>query len=212
MDYINLAANFMDYSKPAGAEAIQRAITSLEQNGIEAELVSRAEIKEKVLGLIPDGSEVLQATSVTLEELGIAEVINTSGKYDAIKPKLATMSREEQNREMQRLGAAPEFVVGSVHAVTEDGKVVIASNSGSQIPSYAYGADKVIWVVGTQKIVPDLDTAFDRIYKYTLPLESERAHKAYGVAGSFVSKILIFNRETKPGRITLLFVDDSIGF
>ena len=93
-----------------------------------------------------------------------------------------------------------------------DGKVLIASNTGSQLPAYAYGASKVIWIVGTQKIVNDLEDGMKRIYEYTLPLESERAQKAYGVAGSAVSKLLIVNQEVTPGRITIIFVPENIGY
>ena len=113
---------------------------------------------------------------------------------------------------MKKTGAAPEYCIGSVHAVTQDGKVFIASNTGSQLPSYAYGSANVIWVVGTQKIVKDFDEANERIYKYTLPLESERARKAYGVPGSAVNKMLIVNKEVAPGRITIIFVNEKLGF
>ena len=121
------------------------------------------------------------------------------------------MDRKTQSRQMQVLGAAPEWTSGSVHAITQDGKVLIASNSGSQIPGYAYGSDHVIWVVGAQKIVKDFDTGIERIYEYSLPLENERAQKAYGI-GSFVSKILVFNREPKPHRTILILVKENIGY
>ena len=122
------------------------------------------------------------------------------------------MNRETDHREMQRLGAAPEYVIGSVHAVTEDGKVIIASNTGSQLPGYAYSADHVIWVVGAQKIVKNVDEGIKRIYEYVLPLESERAHKAYGVEGSFVSKLLIMNREPNPNRIKIILIKEPAGY
>ncbi len=103
-------------------------------------------------------------------------------------------------------------MVGSVHAVTENGQVVVASNTGSQLPAYAYGSQNVIWVVGTQKIVSDLDAAFNRINEYVLPLEADRARKAYGVEGSNVSKLLILNKEINPNRIKLIFVNENLGF
>lgn len=113
---------------------------------------------------------------------------------------------------MQRLGATPEWVLGSVHAVTETGEALIASNTGSQLPAYAFGVGKVIWVVGTQKIVKDREEGLGRIYEHSLPLESERAKKAYGVPGSAVNKILIVNREVQPGRITMILVNERLGF
>ncbi len=99
-----------------------------------------------------------------------------------------------------------------MHAVTEDGKVLIASNSGSQLPAYAYGSGHVIWVVGAQKIVKNLDEGIKRIYEHSLPLESERARKAYGVPGSAVNKLLIINKEIIPGRITMILTKEKLGF
>jgi hypothetical protein len=150
-------------------------------------------------------------TSETLRELGLEQVFNESGDYESVKVKLTTMNRETQSNDMQKLGAAADYSIGSVHAVTEDGKVIIASNSGSQLPGYAYGSPHVVWIVGSQKLVKNLDEGIKRIYDYVLPLESERAHKAYGVSGSFVSKLLIFNKERK-GRITMIIVKKVLGF
>ena len=196
----------------ASNETIEKTITKLQENGIDAILVETAtEAKKEVLSRIHEKVEVMTMTSMTLEETGIAVEINESGKYDSVKAKLATMDRATQGGEMQRIGAAPEYAIGSVHAVTEDGKVVIASNSGSQLPGYSYGADHVIWVVGAHKIVKDLDSGLKRVYDYVLPLESERAKNAYGVPGSRVSKLLIFNKE-REGRITLIFVKEKLGY
>ena len=121
------------------------------------------------------------------------------------------MDQKIQGAEMKKLGAAPEWAIGSVHAVTEDGKVVVASATGSQLPAYAYGSLHVLWIVGAQKIVKDMNEATKRVYEYVLPLESERAMKAYGM-GSNVNKELIFNKEVTPGRITMIIVKEKIGF
>ena len=192
---------------------IDETIEALTQNGIQGFVVdTHEEAKNKVLELVPEGEEVFTVTSQTLDESGIASAINESGKYKSVRKELMSLDREKDASLMQKIGAAPQYVVGSVHAVTEDGKVVVASNSGSQLPAYAYGAAHVIWVVSADKITKDLDGALKRIHDYVLPLESERAHKAYGVQGSFVSKLLIFNRETNAQRITLIFVKEKLGF
>jgi hypothetical protein len=152
-------------------------------------------------------------SSVTLDTIGLAKEINESGKYNSVKAKLMKMDRTTQGLEMQKLGAAPEYVVGSVHAVTQDGKLLIASNTGSQLPAYAFGASHVIWVVGTQKIVKDEEEGKKRIYEYVLPLESERINKLNNItAGSFVSKLLAINRERKPDRLNVIFVKEKLGF
>ena len=122
------------------------------------------------------------------------------------------MNRETDSKKMKEMACIPDWTIGSVHALTEDGKLVIASNTGSQLPAYVYGANNVIFVLGTQKIVKDLDEAFDRIYKYVLPLESERAKKAYGAKESNVSKILIINKEIQPNRIKVILINKNLGF
>lgn len=203
----------MNYTKLPPRETIEKTIAALKANGIDAVFAENgAEARHKVLTLLPPGSEVMNMTSVTLETAGIAKEILESGKFKAVRSTLNAMDRKTQGAEMQKLGAAPEWTIGSVHAVTEAGEVLVASNTGSQLPAYAYGASRVVWVVGAQKIVRDREQGFRRIYEHTLPLESERAKKAYGVPGSFVSKILIVAREVQPNRITLILVNEALGF
>jgi L-lactate utilization protein LutC len=151
-------------------------------------------------------------TSVTLETTGIAKELNESGKWRSVKQALMAMQRETDGRTMQVMGSAPEYAVGSVHAVTEMGDLVIASNTGSQLPAYAYGADHVIFVVGAQKIVPTFEMAMERLDSYVLPLESDRAHRAYGVEKSNVSKLLVIHNEVRPERIHVVIVRESLGF
>ena len=201
-----------DWSALASKESTQKAIIALKVNGINAIIVKTGvEAKNKVIEMLPKNAEVISMSSVTLDMAGITKEINESGKYDSVKNKLAKMDRETQGLEMQRIGAAPEYAVGSVHAVTEDGKLLIASNTGSQLPAYTYGASHVIWVAGTQKIVKNLDEALKRIYEYVLPLESERLKKLYGVPSN-VSKLLIINKEIAPNRLTLILVKEKLGF
>lgn len=191
---------------------IEKTIKALKANGIDAQIVNTSEeAKKKVLELIPPGSEVMTMTSMTCEAIGILPELNESGNYRSVRQKFGTMDRNTQKQEMSRLGAAPEVTTGSVHAVTQDGNVLIASASGSQLPAYAYGAGKVVWIVGAQKIVKNTDEGFKRISEYTLPLENARALKAYGV-GSGINKVLIINKETTSGRIFMIIVKEKLGF
>lgn len=184
---------------------MEKVLEALKKNGMDACVVENGgEVKKKVLEMIPAGAEVMCMSSVTLDTIGLSEL-------DTVKKQLMTMDRATQGREMRKAGSAPDWVIGSVQAVTEDGQVVMASNSGSQLPAYAYGSEHVIWVVGQQKIVKNLDEAFKRIYEYVLPLEDARAQKAYGM-GSNVSKILIINKEIAPQRITVILVKEKLGF
>lgn len=203
-----------NWDELADEQTIQNTIKALKQNGIEAVVVRNGEgAKKKVLESIPKGSEVMTMTSVTLDTIGLSEEINKAGgRFKPVRNKLYAMDRNTQQQEMNRLGSVPEFAVGSVHAVTEDGHILIASNTGSQLPAYAYGALHVIWVVGTQKIVKNTDEGIKRIYEHSLPLESERAKKAYGVSGSAINKILIINQEVQPGRVKLILAKERLGF
>lgn len=196
----------------ADEKTIERTVSILRSNGIEVFAVENGkQAKEKILDILPRGAEVMDMTSMTLDSIGISNEIVESGKLNSVRKKLMSMDMSTQGSEMRKLGASPEWVIGSVHAVTEDGKVLIASASGSQLPAYAYGSGHVIWVVGTQKIVKNLDEGLKRIYEYTFPLEDERAKRAYGV-GSGVNKILIVNKEKIAGRITIIFVKEKLGF
>lgn len=200
------------YAQLADEETTQKTVKGLESNNFKVEVVENGEeAKKKVLELLPEGAEVFTMTSQTLEAIGVDKEINQSGKYNAIRPKLFAMDRNTQAREMAKLGAAPDWVVASAHAVTEDGHLLIASNTGSQLSAEAYAGGKVVFVVGCQKIVKNTDEGIKRIYEYSLPLEDERARKAYGMS-SAVNKILIINKEVMPERITVILVREKLGF
>jgi hypothetical protein len=201
-----------EFAELASDERIRATAGALERNGIRAVVVPTGqEARRRVSGLLTGGAEVFNNTSQTLEAIGVADDIERSGRYQATRLRLYQMDREMQAREMRRLAAAPDFVVGSVHAVTEQGSLLIASASGSQLGPLASGAGHVILVVGAQKIVADLETGLRRIREYCYPLEDERAREAYGVR-SGVNTILIINRVLTPRRVTTILVGERLGF
>ena len=200
------------FARQANDERIERTSKALAANGIQTLIAENgAEAKRLFFELVPEGSEVFLGSSVTLETLGIKDEIDKSGKYDALRPRMFAMNRETQGREIRKLGGAPDFAAGSVHAVTEDGHVLIASNTGSQLGPYASGAGKIIWVVGSQKIVKDLNEGLRRIQEYVVPLEEEHMQQLYHVSTN-VSKLLIVNKEIRPDRITMIIVKEELGF
>jgi hypothetical protein len=201
-----------EFQTLASDERVRRTAAALQENGIGVLRAADAEeARQIVLGLIPQGARVHQGASLTLETAGITAAIESSDQYVALRPRIQTMDRATQGDEMRRLTAAPDVMLGSVHAVTEAGSLVTASASGSQLGPYAGGAGRVILVVGTQKIVPDLEAALRRIDDYVFPLEDARAMQAYGFH-SGVNKLLIINREFLPDRITVVLVDEALGF
>src|ERR1044071_99759 len=201
-----------EFANLASDEQIERTAKALEANGIHAIIAENGEEARRIFfELIPEGAEVFLGASVTLETLGIKDEVDTSGRYEALRPKMFAMDRATQGREIRKLGGAPDYAAGSVHAVTEAGQVLIASNTGSQLGPYASGAGKVIWVVGAQKIVKDLNEGFRRIYEYDLPLETEHMKQLYN-APTNVSKILVVNREIRPDRIIMIIVKEELGY
>jgi len=196
----------------ADEDRVRRTALALERNGITVlRAADAADAKRIVLGLIPPGSQVHHGASQTLEATGIEAELDQSGRYEPVRPTIWSMDRATQADEIRRLGASPDVMLGSVHAVTEGGSLITASMGGGQLGPYASGAGRVILVVGTQKIVSDLDEGLRRIDEYAFPLEDARAQAAYGVH-SGVNKVLIINREINPGRITVVLVDEVLGF
>jgi acyl-CoA hydrolase len=192
-------------------DTLAATVTALEEHGFSVEVVDDLDAaREVVLARVPHGSSVMTNTSVTLQEAGITDAVNDSGHYDSARAKMAGLDFATQLQEMKAIGGQPDYALGSVHAITRDGVLVIASASGSQLASYAWGAANVIFVAGAQKLVPTVEAARDRIYSHSLVLEDGRAVAAYG-QHSYVGKILEIHAEL-PGRIHIVLVRQPAGF
>lgn len=199
------------FGAAASEERIQRAAAALRLNNIEAIVVDDADAaKLAVLERIPAGAEVHTAASQTLVTTGIQAALETMPDISWLRKQTVAMDRATQGREIRRLVAAPDVMVGSVQALTEGGHLLTASNSGSQLGPYASGAGLVIWVIGAQKIVANVAEGLRRIEEHALPLESERLQRLMG-RESVVSKVLITYRESMPGRGVAVIVRDAIG-
>jgi len=199
------------FTDPAPASRLERAAAALTAHAFTVEILDdAAAARTRVRDLIPEGASVFTGASETLRLSGIEEDINNSGRYDALKSR-PPMDRVTQRNEIWAALSTSDVIVGSVAAVTETGSLVVASASGSQLPGYAGAAARVIWVVGAQKVVPDLSTALRRVEEHCLPLESERAMRVYGQP-SAANRVLILNAEPEPGRGTVLLLREAIGF
>ncbi|MET0772920.1 MAG: LUD domain-containing protein [Candidatus Limnocylindrales bacterium] len=211
MSTATLIPTTTEFDAPASDEVIDRTAEALRARGYEVRIAEdREQARELALGLIPDGSDVNQASSKTVDELGIGEALVERAEYTALRPLLWSMDRATQGKQIRQLGSGPDVVIGSVHALTEDGVLLASSMSGSQLGQYAGGAGKVVLVVGSQKIVPDLATAFQRIDEHVVPLEDARALQAYGVHTAQNKTLII--RGDLPGRVAVVLVRDAIGF
>ena len=190
--------------------AVDRAAAGLRAHGFDARIVPDGDAaRELLISLVPDGAEVGEGASATLDQIGVTEIIETSGRFDAVRPRTRAMDRATQMNEMRKLGAAPDVQINSVQAVTEDGHMVVVAMSGSQLGPIVSGAGRVVLVAGAQKIVPDLAAAFRRVEEYSYPIEDARAQQAYGVH-SAINKMLVLNGDF-PGRTTVILVREALG-
>jgi LUD domain len=200
-----------DFAAPSPTDRIERVAEALERHNIEAIVVATgAEARGRVLAMIPPGAEVHWGKSATLDAIGVTEELLAEGRYDPVRPRYQAMDRATQGREIRKLMAAPDFMLGSVQAITDDGALVIASYSASQIGPIALAAGRVILVVGSQKIVADLDEGIRRAREHVLPYEDARLQEQLGVPTK-LAKLLVVYEEPRPGRMTVVLVGEPVG-
>ena len=201
-----------EFTVLADDKQIERTVQALQAHNIETLIAENAEEARRMFfELVPEGAEVFLGASVTLEALGIKDEIDQSGRFQALRPRMFAMDRATQGREIRKMGAGPDYAAGSVHAVTENGQVMTASNTGSQLGPYAYGAGKVIWVVGAQKLVRNIEEGMRRIEEYCVPREEVHMQQLYN-SHTGLNKVLIVNKEIRPGRITMIIVKEELGY
>jgi hypothetical protein len=192
-------------------QTLGATVVALEEHGFSVEVVEVLDAARKtVLARIPEGSSVMTNTSVTLQETGIADAINDGGPYKSVRNEMMALDFATQGQQMKAIAGAPDYALGSVHAVTQGGALFVASASGSQMATYAWGAANVIFVVGAQKLVLTPESARERIFEHSLKLEDARALAAYG-QNSAVGKILEIHQEM-PGRIHIVLIRQTVGF
>jgi LUD domain len=201
----------VDFAAPASKAELTALAERLRERNFEVVIVDGGdEARAEVLKRIPEGASIHSGKSKTLEDTGIFNALLDDDRYDFIRRKTLKMDRRTQMREISAMGATPDVMIGSVQAVTKDGQLVITSATGSQLGPLASGAGKVIFVIGSQKVVPDLDTAFRRIKEHVFPYEDARLREQLG-AGTKIAKTLIFDQDYMPGRTTVILVREPIG-
>jgi hypothetical protein len=202
-----------EFAKPADESTIEATVAALRDKGYDVHVAdTAADAKRIVLDLLPEGAEVGQGASQTLEDIGVTHELEESGRYDAVRKHTRSMDRStpEGLRAMRKLGIGPDWYINSAHALTVDGTIVVASNTGSQLAPLAFGAGEVIFVIGSQKIVPDFDAAMQRLEEHALPLEHARMRGLYDI-DSEVKKLLVIYKEFRPSRFRVVIVREPVG-
>ena len=213
MQDIGFKTNDSSWTRLADEQTLENTRAALEKRGIHTEVAgTKAEALERLTALVPSGAEVMTGSSTTLDEIGFTEKLKLE-QHEWKNLKAGILSEKDPGKQMdlRRRATFSEYYVGSAQAVTEEGEVVVASASGSQLAAYAFGAKNIVWVVGTQKVVKGTDEALRRVREHCLPLEIERM-KGLGYPGSMIGKILLFERSSPMQKANLIFVNEPLGF
>jgi L-lactate utilization protein LutC len=206
-----MAMTTTDFAAPATTAELEALAAKLRERNFEVVIVQNgAEAKAEVMKRIPEGASVHSGKSKTLEDAGVFEELMSSDRYDFVRRRTSKMDRNTQGDEIRQINSSPDVMLGSVHAVTESGRLVITSASGSQIGPIASGAGKLVLVIGSQKVVPDLDSAFRRIEEHVFPWEDARLRELMNI-GTKITRTLILERDFMPGRTTIILVREPIG-
>ena len=211
---MNAATTTLNYAELATSEQVQQTVAAVQARGIKVHLVDTpAQALEKIHELVPAGSDLMTGGSQTLRHIGLEELLMSKNHaWNNLKDGILAENNPEKQGKLRAQSTLAQYFLGSVHAIAETGEIVIASGSGSQIPSYAFSSKNVIWVAGTQKIVPTLDAALKRVREYALPQEDKRM-KSLGYPGSAITKLLIIEAEPAmlQRNVNLILVNHLVG-
>ena len=205
----------MKYDTLASKESVEKTMRALTERGHLPEfLESRVQALARIKELIPVDASVMNGSSRTLEEINFVQYLK-DGKHGWNNLHETILSEKDPTTQamLRKQSVLSDYYLGSAHAIAETGEIVIASNSGSQLPHIVFTSPNLILVVGTQKIAPDVEIAVARLKDYVLPLEDTRM-KSVGMGGSFISKLLIIEKEQPfMGRKShIILVNEKLGF
>lgn len=196
-------------------EIINKTITALQANGMEALVVQNGtEALEKIKELIPAGASVMNGASKSLEQIGFIDYLKLDNHgWNNLHAGILAEKDPAKQQILRKQATSADYYLGSVHALTQEGELIIASNTGSQLPNIVFNSPNLIFVVGIQKIVPTLADGMKRLEEYVVPLENKNMQEKYGI-NTMVSKIVIFKKENlKMGRkVRIILINEPLGF
>ena len=212
-EYLTTVSADESYDQLPDEETVQATVENLEARGFDVVVVDTAdEALDALVGAIPAGASVMNGHSTTLEEIGFVDYLNgDEHDWENLAGQVWSIDDDEARQQFRREAQAADYFLGSVNAIAETGALVAADASGSRIGAYPFAAGNLLLVSGVNKIVDDLDAAFERLEEFVFPLEDARAQDAYG-AGSVVAKQLVYRQENEEGRTTVVLVRDDFGY
>jgi L-lactate utilization protein LutB len=201
------------WSRLPESSTVEKTVRAIESRNVRVILAETGkEALDAVIDLIPEGAEVMNGYSTTLIEIGYDRALeeNRKGWRDYHVTVTAENDREKRHA-LRRKSVAAEYFLSGVQAIAESGEIVGCDKTGSRVGAWPHAAAHLILVCGTNKIVPTLDEALRRCREYALPLENQRAQRAYGTP-SAIGKYVILADEVEEGRITLVLIREEFGY
>lgn len=203
------------FNELVDSSVLSNAENNLKSNGFLVEIAeTKSEALDKIKSMIPGGSSVMNGSSTTLNQIGFVDYLK-EGKHgwNNLHANILAEIDKEKQAKLRKESILSDFYLGSAHAVSETGEVLIASATGSQLPHLVFTSQNIILVVSTKKIAKDFSEAMTRIEEHVVPLEDERM-KSVGYPGTVYSKLLVLRSEpAMMGRkVTILFVKEDLGF
>jgi L-lactate utilization protein LutB len=207
----------MDYTKLASQESLERAVAGLKERGFEPVVVNtKEEALAKIKELIPAGASVMNGTSTTLQQVGYVDYLKAGQHpWRNLHANILAEQDPAAQKVLRRQALTSDYYLGSVHALAESGEMLIASNSGSQLPHIAYSSPNLVLVVSTKKIVPAFPDTYKRLNEHVVPMEDARMKQVNGPgSGTKLNKLFVFFGEPSyTGRkVTVMLVKEDLGF
>ena len=201
------------WSRVPDEATIDRTVQAIEARRVRVVRAATAdEAKQALLDLIPGGAEVMNGSSTTLIEIGYEQLQQSNPKawrdYHAV---ITAENDDEKRQALRRRGVAADWYLSGVQAIAESGEIVGCDKTGSRVGAWPYAAGRLVLVSGANKIVPTLDDALARCWEYALPMEQQRARRAYGTS-SEIGNIVVIEKEMVADRVTLILVGERLGY
>jgi L-lactate utilization protein LutC len=203
----------MNWTQLASTEKLEKTQENLRNHNIESMVVnSGAEALAEIKKRIPAGAEVMTGSSTTLNQIGFSEYFESGDHgWRNMHHEITREDEDAKRSELRRSSVTADYYLASPNAISETGAIIAADATGSRVGAFPYAAKHLILVVGTHKIVPDIETGIQRVREHVFPLEDKRLLDAYGMNSS-INKWAVIERETDPNRILVIFVNEVLGF
>lgn len=196
-------------------DTIQNTMAALAEHNFEPlHVATGAEALEKIKERIPAGATVMNGASRTLDQIGYLDYVKSGeDPWDNLHTSIVGEKDPEKQKQLRLDALKSDYYLGSAHALTETGEILIASNTGSQLPHLAYTSKNIILVIGAQKIVPTLMDGFARLQEVVIPLEDARMKEAYGYGTTWAKTLVLHAENPNLGRsVRVIIVDEELGF